>query len=280
MSSLLDYYNNEFAGISLGKKLSVTSTDNTTGDEEQLVIIQKTRQEHDGTALLFAFYLPFTNNVTSLCKYLVDQYDNWVEGAKSGVGIIGGLSGDINVGACDPVYLRRIYVYSENEPTQEELKLLDTYCKGKSIYVTIRSQRYLNQRMSNSKPMAFISHDSRDQELIVTRLATGLISRLCNVWYSECSLSLGDSLRESIEKGIKQAHKCILVLTPNFLNNPGWTKKEFNSIFTREMIKEEQVIIPVWYNVTKHEVYEYSPALADVVAAKWPDPTSHYGDRC
>ena len=85
-------------------------------------------------------------------------------------------------------------------------------------------------------------------------------------------MKVGDSLRESIEKGIKEAKKCVLILTPEFLKNPGWTKKEFNSIFTREMIFEERIVLPIWHNVKKEEVYDYSPSLADTVALQWPNP--------
>lgn len=34
--------------------------------------------------------------------------------------------------------------------------------------------------------------------------------------YHEFSLKVGDKLRESIEKGLKDCRKCILVLSPNF----------------------------------------------------------------
>jgi len=126
--------------------------------------------------------------------------------------------------------------------------------------------------MESEIPVAFISHDSRDKELIAKRLSNGLNSRLCFVWYDEYSLKIGDSLRESIEEGIKNAKKCILVLTKNYLSNPGWGKKEFNSIFTREMIFNERVVLPIWYGVTKEEVYDYSPSLADTFALTWPSP--------
>ena len=88
---------------------------------------------------------------------------------------------------------------------------------------------------------------------------------MCPVWYDEYSLKVGDSLRASIEKGIKEAKKCILILSPNFLSNKGWGKAEFDSAFTRELLDEENVILPVWHNVGKRDVYEHSPRLADKV---------------
>jgi hypothetical protein len=60
---------------------------------------------------------------------------------------------------------------------------------------------------------------------------------MCLVWYDQFSLRVGDSLRESVEAGLKECHKCILVLTPNFLSNKGWAKHEYSSIFTREIVE-------------------------------------------
>ena len=92
---------------------------------------------------------------------------------------------------------------------------------------------------------------------------------MITVWYDEFSLKVGDSLRESIEKGIKECKKCILILTPNYLSNSGWTKQEFNSIFTREIIEKKNIVLPIWDKVTKQEVFNYSPNLADRFAARW-----------
>lgn len=92
-----------------------------------------------------------------------------------------------------------------------------------------------------------------------------------SAWFDEFSLKLGDSLRESIEKGIKETDFCILIITRNFLTNDGWTKAEFNSVFTKEIIEKKKVMLPIWHDVSKEEVYEYSPSLVDRLAAKWSE---------
>ena len=89
------------------------------------------------------------------------------------------------------------------------------------------------------------------------------------IWYDEYSLKLGDSLRESIEKGLKDCKKCILILSPNFLNNLGWTKTEFNTIFTREIIETKNLVLPIWAGVSKKDIYDYSPMLVDRVGVNW-----------
>ncbi len=63
------------------------------------------------------------------------------------------------------------------------------------------------------------------------------------MWYDEFSLRVGDNLRDSIEKGLKECRRCILVLSPNFISNKGWTKTEFDSIFTRQILEEERLVL-------------------------------------
>jgi TIR domain len=92
---------------------------------------------------------------------------------------------------------------------------------------------------------------------------------LCPVWFDEFSLKVGDSLRESIESGLKVCPMCIFVLTLNFLAKGGWPKREYEIIFTRELVEEKKLILPVWAGVSRDEVYQYSPILADRVAVDW-----------
>ena len=92
---------------------------------------------------------------------------------------------------------------------------------------------------------------------------------MCFVWYDEYSLKVGDSLRESIEKGIKDCKKCVLILSPNFLSNKGWTKVEFNSIFTREILETKNLVLPVWCGISIHVLFDYSPILLDRVGINW-----------
>jgi hypothetical protein len=118
-------------------------------------------------------------------------------------------------------------------------------------------------------PLAFISHDSRDKESVARPIALGLQRLMCPVWYDEFSLKVGDNLRTSIETGLKTCHKCILILSPDFLANGGWTKKEFDSVFTREILEGRQFVLPVWHNVTKEMVFKYCPSLLNVKGIEW-----------
>ena len=166
---------------------------------------------------------------------------------------------------------RRLYLYSETDFSESEVLELKETAKEYGHDLQFRSKRYMDRRFEIEQPLAFICHDSRDKAEVARKLAVGLQKMLCPVWYDEFSLKIGENLRTSIEKGLKECKKCILVLSPNFISNNGWTKKEFDSIFTREIIEEKELVLPVWYGISKQEVYEYCPSLVNVKAAVWDE---------
>jgi len=274
MPSLKEYFNNDFKDLSLDSDLTMTvqklDGNKNIESEETVVIKRRVRHNHNSSCRLFTFYIPERNDTLSIMGNILEKLDDHKK-ESDGVESIGGYENDLQVGVHKSVFSNRIYFYTESALTKEEITRLDNFCKQKNIFVTVRSQDYIITKMKNEKPLAFISHDSRNKKTIAKPLANGLSSRLCSVWYDEYSLKVGQSLRESIEEGIKDSKKCILILTPEFLQNPGWTKKEFNSIFTKEMIFNERIVIPIWHNVTKEDIYDYSPSLADTVALVWPD---------
>ena len=162
-------------------------------------------------------------------------------------------------------FTKRVHLYLDFDISSANRNSLVTEVLGKGYYLSIRDREYARKRSASEKPLAFISHDSRDKDGLVRQLAHEMIRLMCPVWYDEYSLKVGDSLRASIEKGLKEARKCIIILSPNFLSNEGWSKAEFDSIFTREILEKTNVILPVWHNVGAKEIYDYSPRLADKV---------------
>jgi hypothetical protein len=110
----------------------------------------------------------------------------------------------------------------------------------------------------------FISHASEDKESIVRSLATELSDQGLKVWYDEFTLRIGDSLRQKIDKGLAKSRVGLVVLSPSFVAK-GWTNYELDGIVTRS-VSGEQILLPIWHNITKQEVIDFSPSLADKVA--------------
>jgi TIR domain len=162
-------------------------------------------------------------------------------------------------------FTKRLHLYLDADLASSERGSLVKEALRLGYYLVVRDREYARKRSATQKPLAFISHDSRDKDSFVRELAHALIKQFCSVWYDEFSLKVGDSLRASIERGLRETKKCIVVLSPHFLSNEGWGKAEFDSVFTREILERENVFLPVWLNVEARDVYEYSPRLADKV---------------
>jgi Domain of unknown function (DUF1883)/TIR domain len=110
----------------------------------------------------------------------------------------------------------------------------------------------------------FISHASEDKDSIVRPLAEALIAENLQVWYDEFTLRIGDSLRRKIDSGLAKSRVGLVVLSQSFINK-GWTNYELDGIVTRT-VSGEQILLPIWHNISKQEVQDYSPSLADKVA--------------
>lgn len=113
----------------------------------------------------------------------------------------------------------------------------------------------------NNKYDAFICHASEDKNEIARPLADVLVRTGLHVWYDEFSLTVGDSLRRAIERGLSESMYGVVILSPVFFQKE-WPQKELDGL----AVKEDQggkVILPVWHNIQRDGIAKYSPMLAD-----------------
>lgn len=110
----------------------------------------------------------------------------------------------------------------------------------------------------------FVSHASEDKDEVVRPLAHALQAAGLSVWYDEFEMRIGDSLRRKIDMGLAKSRFGIVVLSAAFFKK-GWTNYELDGIVTRA-VSGDQVLLPIWHEVTKKQVIEYSPSLADKLA--------------
>lgn len=136
----------------------------------------------------------------------------------------------------------------------------------KSITNELRSQYSYKSNDSTSvardvKYDVFISHASEDKKDFVKPLVEELQNSGYKVWYDEFTLKVGDSLRRSIDSGLINSRYGIVVLSSAFFAK-NWTQYELDGLVTREM-EGHKVILPIWHMVSKNEVLNFSPTLAD-----------------
>lgn len=62
------------------------------------------------------------------------------------------------------------------------------------------------------------------------------------------------------------------MLSPSFLAK-GWPTYELDGLVTREVAGGEQLILPIWHEVSHSDVLGYSPSLAGKMARSTSDAT-------
>ena len=108
----------------------------------------------------------------------------------------------------------------------------------------------------------FISHAGEDKPL-ARKLALCLMNFGYRVWFDETVLTAGDNLREKIDDGLANCLCGVVVLSPHFFRK-NWPKIELDALVARKAAGEN-VIIPVWYNITADELRKHSPILSALV---------------
>ena len=127
---------------------------------------------------------------------------------------------------------RKRWVAAQRETTSElktQVQLLQQMTKAPVAFGTVPKERQLLHDYD-----VFISHASEDKENFVRPLATKLINKGLRVWYDELSLSVGDSLRKSIDAGLTKSQYGLVVLSSAFFSK-NWTQYELNGLVSREM---------------------------------------------
>ena len=81
----------------------------------------------------------------------------------------------------------------------------------------------------------FICHASEDKDDLVRPLAKALQAQDLKVWYDEFSLTLGDSLRRTIDLGLATSKYGIIVLSPDFFAKE-WPQWELDGLCARELV--------------------------------------------
>lgn len=109
----------------------------------------------------------------------------------------------------------------------------------------------------------FVSHAYEDKKSFVDEFVEALRNQGLKVWYDTDKLKWGDSMREKIDRGLTKSRYGVVILSPNYIaEHKYWTKAELNGLFQVETVNGK-TILPIWHNLTKKQVVEYSPIIAD-----------------
>ena len=111
----------------------------------------------------------------------------------------------------------------------------------------------------------FVSHATEDKESFSDEFVRILQEEYgLKVWYDAVSIKWGDSIRTEIDKGLKKSKFGVVILSRSYISKY-WTNYELEGLFQRES-NGGKLILPIWHNITKQEVQNFSPSLAGKMA--------------
>ena len=109
----------------------------------------------------------------------------------------------------------------------------------------------------------FVSHAWEDKQDFVDELVNAMENIDIRVWYDTKKLQWGDSMRSKIDEGLRKSKFGIAILSPNYIaEGKYWTKEELNGLFQLESVNGKK-ILPIWHNLTKSQVMNFSPMIAN-----------------
>ena len=115
----------------------------------------------------------------------------------------------------------------------------------------------------------FISHATEDKGAVAGPLSHALRTRGVSVWYDDFELRVGDSLRRSIDIGIANSRFGLVILSKSFFAK-NWPQYELDGLVTRTN-SDQQILLPIWHEISIDEVIARSASLADRVALRTSD---------
>jgi hypothetical protein len=108
-----------------------------------------------------------------LCKALLNSVDG-VLAIGDGVRIESGFVGEGRGSSLELQFAGRFFIYHQNEIGAADQEQLTEYARSRNVFIRFRAPRFAAKRTKLEKPLAFISHGSRDKDQIARPIAIGL----------------------------------------------------------------------------------------------------------
>lgn len=249
--------------LKIHKDFTYSQIDTNTGSwvaikDFRLVLIQDIEQNYQHAALIVD---RVGTEFTKYPRWILD----YIETSKQVFVSLGDatISRKINDNS-SLVFTKSVFIYADAIDVDES-SIRELFTQN-GLNLIMRDKNYWTQYANTKIPDAFICHDSRDKEKFVRLLAYELSKRLVKVWYDEYSLTIGDSLVDKIDEGLRQCRFGIVIVSENFLTRKKWTNREFRSLITKEVDAGKKIILPIWLGVTRDQVAQYSLDLSDKFA--------------
>ncbi len=242
------------SALTLHSKVPITSP----SDEGEISFICYKHIESNSTAYFLSFIINSNSKSTiaSLMNHILLNYETIMLKAVGGISVNPGNQYEKSLGVTQDVFSKKIYFYTMVDECPTSIP------SNQSISVSVRGPAFF-KKQGYLHPKAFISYSSEDV-VIADKIVSGLMTLNCPIWYDQIQLKVGDNKRSKIEAGIKNARKCIILLSKNYICNTREAIKEFEGIYSAK----PNDILPIWYDLSEKEVRDFCLTLPNIIAER------------
>ncbi|MGP9417104.1 toll/interleukin-1 receptor domain-containing protein, partial [Halomonas sp. AOP7-E1-9] len=109
--------------------------------------------------------------------------------------------------------------------------------------------------MKKNESRVFISHSSKDKELIVNSLNSYFQANDIATWLDSYEIDYGDNIYLKVNEGIEDSDVGLFILTDNFFDSEsGWPLSEFSTFFM-EMMKSNKKVLMINAGVSPDKMH-------------------------
>lgn len=109
----------------------------------------------------------------------------------------------------------------------------------------------------------FVSHASADKVSYVDELKKSLDKLKVRVFYDCDTIEWGDAWKNKLLEGVEKSEFAIIVISDNFFGRE-WTERELGELLNRQNTTGQKVILPILHKITRKQLEEKYPAIADM----------------
>ena len=172
-----------------------------------------------------------------------------------------------------PEKLKRHNVFLENALTFNVQTFIDDFsvdaafiCEGGGFLFLwperelLESQYPQYKSMKRNSSKVFLSHSSKDKELIVNPLNAYLKAKSIGTWLDSCEIDYGENIYLKVNEGIENANVGVFILTENFFDgSSGWPLTEY-STFIMELMKNNKKVLMVNAGIAPEKIHSMMKA--------------------
>ena len=239
----------------------------------ELTVETRVHRDYNSGGIHVSYFIPAAESILPIARTLVRPklIRALIRNASVVKPDLHAFHGERRMAADRPAFTGRVTIYSDSEIGDADWSALTKRASSAGIDLIFRGPEFARARAKAERPLAFILYDPRDKDSFARPLAEHLRSLGAPVWFDEFSTSTVASLRERIDRGMRECPTAIVFVSQRLLASTGSASEELDALFLRQADKKDRTIIPVLCGVERAEVEKFSGVLAGLRAFTW-DP--------